>query len=341
MIALGIGRLGDRHRHRLSIDWFPEPASTAAARQIDTLYDVLLIASVPIFVLVMTVAIYCVVRFRAKPGDMRDGAPIHGNTRLEVVWVTIPFLMVTALAIYGWVVLDDIEAKQPNELVVNVTGQQFTWSFEYPAEKVKSQPARAARGPAGRVPDQHQGRPPLLLGARVPAQVRRGAGPHHQDPAHARPDRPATRWSAPSCAASATRRCARTCASCAAAAFDAWLAKQKRRAPAGGGGGGGNAGGGRQGALHRDRAATPATRSRTPAPRGTVGPNLDNAGGRRRQERQGPDPEEYVKAVDRRPEHVRRRRVPRRISCPRTSSDQLSPEEIDALVKYLLDVARR
>ena len=51
----------------------------------------------PVFVLVMTVAIYSVVRFRAKPGDMRDGAPIHGNTRLEVVWVTIPFLMVTAL----------------------------------------------------------------------------------------------------------------------------------------------------------------------------------------------------------------------------------------------------
>ena len=94
----------------------------------------------PVFVLVMTVAIYSVVRFRAKPGDMRDGAPIHGNTRLEVVWVTIPFLMVTALAIYGWVVLDDLEAKQPNTLVVNVTGQQFTWSFDYPSEKVEVQP---------------------------------------------------------------------------------------------------------------------------------------------------------------------------------------------------------
>ncbi len=34
--------------------------------------------------------------------------------------------------------LDDIEAKQPNEMVVKVTGQQFTWTFEYPADKVKS-----------------------------------------------------------------------------------------------------------------------------------------------------------------------------------------------------------
>jgi cytochrome c oxidase subunit II len=50
--------------------------------------------------------------------------------------VTIPFIMVTALAIYGWIILDDIEAKQPNEMVVNVTGQQFTWTFQYPEEKL-------------------------------------------------------------------------------------------------------------------------------------------------------------------------------------------------------------
>src|SRR5215212_1839931 len=121
----------------LAIDWFPTSAA-GSADEIDTVYDVLLICSVPVFVLVMTVAIYSVWRFRAKPGDMRDGAPIHGNTRLEVVWVTIPFLMVTALAIYGWVTLDDLEAKQPNELIVNVTGRQFTWSFEYPDQKVEA-----------------------------------------------------------------------------------------------------------------------------------------------------------------------------------------------------------
>jgi len=121
----------------LWMDWFPENAAGEAGT-IDTLYDVLLICSVPVFVLVMTIAIYSVVRFRAKPGDMGDGAPIHGNTRLEIIWVTIPFIMVTALAIYGWVVLDDLEAKQKNEMVVNVTGQQFTWTFEYPSEKVNS-----------------------------------------------------------------------------------------------------------------------------------------------------------------------------------------------------------
>jgi cytochrome c oxidase subunit 2 len=115
----------------LQIDWFPTQGSTSA-HKIDTLYDWLLVASVPMFVLVMSVAIYSVVRFRVRPGGPTgDGAPIHGNTRLEIIWVTIPFLIVTALAVYAAVVLAQIEKKQPNELQVRAIGQQFTWHFEY------------------------------------------------------------------------------------------------------------------------------------------------------------------------------------------------------------------
>jgi cytochrome c oxidase subunit 2 len=115
----------------LAIDWFPVNAASNTT-EIDTLYDVLLIVSVPIFVLVMTVAIYSVIRFRARPGDMRDGAPIHGSTRLEIIWVLVPFIIVSILAAYAWIVLDDVEAKKPNALQVKVEGQQFAWHFTYP-----------------------------------------------------------------------------------------------------------------------------------------------------------------------------------------------------------------
>ena len=114
----------------LAIDWFPQAATTKAG-EIDTLYDVLLIVSVPVFVLVMTVAIYSVVRFRARPGDMSDGEPIHGNTRLEVVWVAVPTIIVSVLAAYAWIVLNDVEAKKPNEIHVRVIAQQFAWHFQY------------------------------------------------------------------------------------------------------------------------------------------------------------------------------------------------------------------
>jgi cytochrome c oxidase subunit 2 len=115
----------------LAIDWFPVNAAKST-EEIDTLWDVLIIVSVPVFVLVMTVAIYSVVRFRARPGDRGDGAPIHGNTRLEVVWVAVPFIIVSILAGYAWIVLDDVEAKKANELEVKVVGQQFAWHFQYP-----------------------------------------------------------------------------------------------------------------------------------------------------------------------------------------------------------------
>jgi cytochrome c oxidase subunit II len=115
----------------LAIDWFPVNAANST-KEIDTLWDVLLIVSVPVFVLVMTVAIYSVIRFRARPGDTGDGAPIHGNTRLEVIWVLVPFIIVSTLAVYAWIVLDDVEAKKPNELQVKVIGQQFAWHFQYP-----------------------------------------------------------------------------------------------------------------------------------------------------------------------------------------------------------------
>jgi cytochrome c oxidase subunit 2 len=115
----------------LAIDWFPQ-AATDKSGEIDTLYDVLLIVSVPIFVLVMTVVIYSVTRFRARPGDMSDGAPIHGNTRLEVIWVAIPTIIVSILAAYAWIVLNDVEAKgNKNDMHVRVIGQQFAWHFQY------------------------------------------------------------------------------------------------------------------------------------------------------------------------------------------------------------------
>ncbi len=114
----------------LALDWFPVQAATAAG-EIDLLYDVLLVVSVPIFVLVMTVAIYSVWKFRARPGDMGDGPPIHGDARLEVIWVAVPFVIVCVLAGYAWIVMRDIERVAPNPLRVNVVGQQFAWHFNY------------------------------------------------------------------------------------------------------------------------------------------------------------------------------------------------------------------
>jgi cytochrome c oxidase subunit II len=119
----------------LAINWFPVAAS-AEAHKIDTLWDVLLICSVPVFVLVETVVLYSVWKFRMRPGEeLLDGPPIHGNTRLEVIWTAIPAILLVALCSYAYVVLHDIEqAPAAQEMNVRVVGQQFTWTFYYPGE---------------------------------------------------------------------------------------------------------------------------------------------------------------------------------------------------------------
>src|SRR5205085_5582122 len=111
--------------------WFP-PAASTQADKIDTLYDVLIIASVPVFVLVTSVIVFSVIFFRMRPGqENEDGPPIHGNTRLEVIWTAIPSLLIAGLCTYAYIVLVDIEKKPKHEMVVQVTGQQFAWSFGY------------------------------------------------------------------------------------------------------------------------------------------------------------------------------------------------------------------
>src|SRR3954449_10274186 len=84
----------------LVIDWFPTQGSEQA-KKIDTFWDVLIICSVPVFVLVATVVLFAALRFRMRPGEQHlDGPPIHGNTRLEVIWTAVPAIMLVALCSY-------------------------------------------------------------------------------------------------------------------------------------------------------------------------------------------------------------------------------------------------
>ncbi len=127
LIAVGIGIWLS-----YEIRWFPAAASKQAVNT-DRLYHVLVIASIPIFVLVVTTIIYNVWQFRMRPGEeLKDGAPIHGNTRLEVFWTAIPTVLLLSMVGYSFVVLHQNEQKPAREIKIGVTGQQFVWTYQYP-----------------------------------------------------------------------------------------------------------------------------------------------------------------------------------------------------------------
>jgi cytochrome c oxidase subunit 2 len=127
-----------------AIHWFP-PQASVQARNTDRLYHVLVIASIPIFVLVVTVILYSVWQFRMRPGqELQDGPPIHGNTRLEVFWTALPAVLILGLVSYSFVVLHENEKKPPGqEIQVGVTGQQFFWSYEYPSSVTGGAPLKS------------------------------------------------------------------------------------------------------------------------------------------------------------------------------------------------------
>ena len=121
----------------LTVPWLP-PEDSKQANPIDTLYTVLAVISSYVFAAVVSTLLVAVFHFRRRHNDPSDGAPIHGNSRLEVVWTAIPALLMVGTAVYSGLVLRDIEAPQAATQTVHVTAQQFAWSFRYDQLKVKS-----------------------------------------------------------------------------------------------------------------------------------------------------------------------------------------------------------
>jgi cytochrome c oxidase subunit 2 len=119
----------------LQFEWFGDAASEQAG-PIDTLFDVMIVLSCFVFAIVMVMFAYALWKFRAKPGDESDGKPIHGHTKLEIAWTVIPTIIVLFGAGYSWIVLDDIEAEASDQMPLQVTGQQYKWTFQYPDETV-------------------------------------------------------------------------------------------------------------------------------------------------------------------------------------------------------------
>jgi cytochrome c oxidase subunit II len=121
----------------VNIDWLGLDGSVEKSR-IVTLLNVTIVLSTLVFSVVMVMMGYAIWKYRAKPGDESDGEPIHGNTKLEIIWTAIPTLIVFGLAVYSTIVLNDIEAEASDVMEVDVTAQQFEWRFDYPDQGVTS-----------------------------------------------------------------------------------------------------------------------------------------------------------------------------------------------------------
>jgi cytochrome c oxidase subunit 2 len=128
------------------------------AEDIRTLYAIVLIIAVIVFLGVEGVLIWCLVKYRAKKG--RVAAQIHGNTRLEIGWTVGAAVILVFLTVATFVMLPGIKNPAASDIDENgnpvaenaafaatdqepvprgasmnikVDGMQYAWQFTYPS----------------------------------------------------------------------------------------------------------------------------------------------------------------------------------------------------------------
>jgi cytochrome c oxidase subunit II len=145
-----------------SAGWFlPESAGAPNADAIRTLYILIALLGLVIFIGVEGLMIYSLFKFRARKG--RVAAQIHGNTQLEIGWTVGAAAILIFLTVFTFLLLDDIKnpavsqidaegnpvaasatfaaLDQPappegsEAMTIKVVGEQYAWSYFYPAEE--------------------------------------------------------------------------------------------------------------------------------------------------------------------------------------------------------------
>jgi len=121
--------------------WMPARLSTDM-RTIERLMVIFTIISTPVFGLVLSMATYT---FRhGVRGDTPppDGAPFRTNRLGIAIFSAIAGALTLVAVIYGITSMNSealaAEKNAPGALVVEVTGQQWAWSFNYPSLGVQS-----------------------------------------------------------------------------------------------------------------------------------------------------------------------------------------------------------
>ena len=115
----------------------PEAAS-AQAQPIDRMFTLEFLVIAFLFSLILVFLVYSIIVFRRKKGDMIDARHIKGSPRLEIVWTVLPLITVFAFAFMGSQALAETQRVDPDALVVDAVGSQWSWRFDYPGLGISS-----------------------------------------------------------------------------------------------------------------------------------------------------------------------------------------------------------
>ena len=109
------------------------PAGPVAAMQFD-LMKLSFSIMVGVFLVVMLIFTYVLIRYRKRPGQQGIPKQVEGSHTLEILWTVIPFLLLIVMAVPTVTIGFELGKAYTNEeaLQVRVTAHQYWWEFEYP-----------------------------------------------------------------------------------------------------------------------------------------------------------------------------------------------------------------
>lgn len=130
MIELMLAQSPDAKTHTGTF-WMPDRASSFAG-EMDWVFYFIYWVSAFFFVLIAGLMFYFMVRYRQRqPGEMA-GSDVTHNTSLEVAWTVIPSLLLVFMFWWGFTSFMEMRTPPPDTYDVNVVGQKWKWTFQYP-----------------------------------------------------------------------------------------------------------------------------------------------------------------------------------------------------------------
>jgi cytochrome c oxidase subunit II len=98
------------------------------------------VLAAPVAAVVYAIGIYSLLAWRRGSQDEPppDGPPIRGNSTVTTVWLLTSSVLVMVLLVWGLGEYTAESAPHSDALQVNVTGQQWLWTFSYPGTGVSS-----------------------------------------------------------------------------------------------------------------------------------------------------------------------------------------------------------
>lgn len=109
---------------------YPQEASNFAPN-VDALMIYITVICLFFAVAITSAIVFFFFRYhRRKPGDI--GVPIHGDMRLETLWLVIPLILALSMFAGGAVVYVDFRRAPLDTLDIYVVGKQWMWKAQQP-----------------------------------------------------------------------------------------------------------------------------------------------------------------------------------------------------------------